>query len=63
MNNWMDDRCQFIHIHCMWFCFYFLGGMISMNDGNLLGVEALPLVVEKSDAIKETYLTASLLGR
>lgn len=38
------------------------GGMISMNDGNLLGVEALPLVVEKSDAIKETYLTASLLG-
>lgn len=48
---------------CMWFCFYFLGGMISMNDGNLIGVEALPLVVEKSDAIKETYLTASLLGR
>lgn len=38
------------------------GGMISMNDGTLQGVEALPLVVEKSDAIKETYLTASLLG-
>lgn len=38
------------------------GGMISMNDGNLLGVEALPLVVEKSDAIKDTYLAASLLG-
>lgn len=48
---------------CMWFCFYFLGGMISMNDGTLEGVDALPLVVEKSDAIKDTYLAASLLGR
>uniref|UniRef100_K1PIV5 Estrogen sulfotransferase n=1 Tax=Magallana gigas TaxID=29159 RepID=K1PIV5_MAGGI len=38
------------------------GGMISMNDGTLQGVEALPLVVEKSDAIKDTYLAASLLG-
>lgn len=34
-----------------------------MNDGTLPGVDALSLVVEKSDVIKETYLTASLLGR
>lgn len=34
-----------------------------MNDGSMSGVEALSLVVEKSDVIKETYLTASLLGR
>lgn len=38
------------------------GGMVSMNDGSMSGVEALSLVVEKSDVIKETYLTASLLG-
>lgn len=38
------------------------GGMVSLNDGTLPNVEALSLVVEKSDVIKETYLTGSLLG-
>lgn len=53
---------MFVYI-CMWFCFYFLGGMIFMNDGNFLGVEVFLLVVEKFDVIKDIYLVVFLLGR
>lgn len=59
--GWMIDRTM--SAYTFGFLNFFLGGMVSMNDGSMSGVEALSLVVEKSDVIKETYLTASLLGR
>ena len=45
-------------------CFQFIaGGIVGMKDGDTSGTGTFKMVVERSDVIKETYISNSLLGK